>query len=175
MKTKLAVLVLLFVCFSCGTINKPVSGPEKIASYKGLSKDLNQAELWQKFSGTWKGEISKDTFIVYEERPYGTGMENKIRIITKDRILQEGIGIFGYDRESDKIIEATLLEGADIICNAFWFTSENTCEGIPFKNISNPENSELKWKIEFKSPDMWEVETLVNDRNVGRTVLYRDR
>jgi hypothetical protein len=175
MKPRLSLIILLIVCFSCGTNNKPVSGPEKIVSYKESSKDLNQVDLWQKFSGTWKGEIAKDTFIVYEERPYGTGMENKISIINKDRVLQEGIGLFGYDRESDKIIEATLLNGADIVCNAFWFTSENTCEGIPFKYISNPENSDLKWKIEFKSPDMWTVETLVDGKTVGTNALYREK
>lgn len=87
-------MILLIVCFSCGTNNKPVSDPEKIVSYKESSKDLNQVDLWQKFSGTWKGEIAKDTFIVYEERPYGTGMENKISIITKDRVLQEGISLW---------------------------------------------------------------------------------
>ncbi len=75
-------------------------------------------------------------------------------------LAAKGIGIFGRDLESDKIIEATLLDGAYIICNAFWFTSETTCEGIPLKNISNPENSELKWKIEFKSTYMWSVKTM---------------
>ncbi len=119
MKTKLAVIVLLVICTSCGTNDKSVPDSEKIVMHNEPSKNLNQVDLWQKFSGTWKGEIAKDTFIMYEERPYGTGMENKIRIITRDKILQEGIGLFGYDRESDKIIETTLLNGDDIICNAF--------------------------------------------------------
>lgn len=166
-------MVLLIVCFSCGTNIKPVSGPERVVTHREPSKEHDQVSLWQKFSGTWKGEIAKDTFIVYEEKPYGTGMENKIRIIAKDTILQEGIGLFGYDRESDKIIEATLLNGADIVCNAFWFTSENTCEGIPIKYISNPEKSDLKWKIEFRSPDMWEVETVADGKIVGTATLYR--
>jgi hypothetical protein len=154
-------------------INVVLSGPEKIVKYKEQSKDLNQVDLWKKFSGTWKGEIARDTFIVYEEKPYGTGMENKIKIITKDKILQEGIGLFGYDIESDKIIEATLLNGSDIICNAFWFTSENTCEGIPFKDIPNPETADLKWKIEFKSPDMWVVETIKDNKTIEVDTLYR--
>ncbi len=154
-------------------INVVLSGPEKIVKYKESSLELNQVELWKKFSGTWEGEIAKDTFIVYDQKPYGTGMENKIRIITGGKILQEGIGLFGYDSESDKIIEATLLKGADIISNAFWFTSENTCEGIPFKYISNPENADLRWRIEFKTPDMWEVETIQDNKKIETTKLYR--
>lgn len=154
-------------------INVVLSGPEKIVKYKEPSEDLNQVNLWKKFSGTWKGEIAKDTFIVYEQKPYGTGMENKIKIITKGKILQEGIGLFGYDIESDKIIEATLMNGSDIISNAFWFISENTCEGIPFKDISNPGTPDLKWKIEFKSPDMWVVETIKDNKTIAVNTLLR--
>jgi len=154
-------------------INVVLSGSEKIVKYKEPSEDLNQVNLWKKFSGTWEGEIAKDTFIVYEEKPYGTGMENKIRIITRGTTLQAGIGLFGYDQEIDKIIEATLLDGSDIICNAFWFTSENACEGIPFKDISDPENADIRWKIEFKSPDMWAVETIQDNETMGTATLYR--
>ena len=102
-------------------------------------------------------------------------MENKIRIVTNGKILQEGIGLFGYDSERDKIIEATLLKGADIICNAFWFTSENTCEGIPYKYISNPESADLRWKIEFKTPDMWVVETIKHGTPIETNTLYRGK
>lgn len=156
-------------------INVVLSGLEEIVKYKEPSKELNQVNLWKKFSGTWKGEIAKDTFIVYDQKPYGTGMENKIRIITDGKILQEGIGLFGYDSESDKIIEATLLKGADIITNLFWFTSENTCEGVPFEYMSNPGNADLRWKIEFKTPDMWVVETTENNNTIRTDTLYRMR
>jgi len=184
MKTILTILVLLFICLSCRTNNrhvpdtqkkniKEIHTPLQTVNYKETSEQLDQVALWKKFSGTWKGEITKDTFIVYEQKPYGTGMENKIRIITGSKILQEGIGLFGYDSESDKIIEATLLKGADIISNAFWFTSENTCEGIPFKYISNPENADLRWKINFKTPDIWVVETIQDNNTIETNTLYR--
>jgi len=134
---------------------------------------LNQVELWKKFSGTWEGKLSEDTFIVYENKPYGTGMETNIEIVIQGETVQEGKGLFGYDRESDKIIEATLLSGSDIICNAYWFTSENKCKGIPFKYLSNPDVSVLKWEIEFTSPDIWVVTSIEDNKTVGIDTLHR--
>ncbi len=154
------IVVLLLICFN---------------SIKAQTTDakLNQVELWKKFSGTWQGQLSKDTFIVYDNNPYGTGMETNIKIVTQGKALQEGKGLFGYDKESDKIIEATLLNGSDIICNAYWFTSENKCTGIQFKYIQNPENSILKWEIEFKTPDMWVVTSIEDNKAVEIDTLYR--
>jgi hypothetical protein len=145
------IAVLLLICFN---------------SIKAQTTDakLNQVELWKKFSGTWEGKLSEDTFIIYENKPYGTGMETNIKIVTQGETVQEGKGLFGYDKETDKIIEATLLSGSDIICNAYWFISENKCKGVPFKYLSNPENSVLRWEIEFKTPDMWVV-TSIEDNN----------
>lgn len=134
---------------------------------------LNQVELWQKFSGTWEGKLSGDTFIIYENKPYGTGMETNIKIVTQGETVQEGKGLFGYDKETDKIIEATLLSGSDIICNAYWFTSVNKCKGIPFKYLSNPDSSVLKWEIEFKTPDIWVVTSIENNKAVEIDTLHR--
>jgi hypothetical protein len=134
---------------------------------------LSQVELGTKFSGTWEGQLSDDTFIVYENKPYGTGMETNIKIVTQGKTVQEGKGLFGYEKESDKIIEATLLSGSDIICNAYWFTTENKCTGIPLKHLSNPENSVLKWEIEFKTPDIWVVTSIEDNKAVEIDTLYR--
>lgn len=186
MITRLTTVVVLIICFSCRTNNRPVPdsqkenikiipAPGQIVKHKETPEELNQVDLWKKFSGTWKGEFAKDTFIVYEEMPYGTGMENRIKNITKGKVLQEGIGLFGYDSQNDKIIEASLLNGADIITNAFWFTSENTCEGIPYKFISSPENADLRWKIEFITPDMWAVQTIQDNNTIETDTLCRVR
>jgi len=134
---------------------------------------LNQVELWTKFSGTWKGQLSTDTFIIYENKPYGTGMESNIKIVTQGKTVQEGKGLFGYDIESDKIIEATVLYGSDIICNAYWFTSEYKCQGIPLKYLSNPDSSVLRWDIEFKTPDMWVVTSIEDNKAIEMDTLYR--
>jgi hypothetical protein len=134
---------------------------------------LNQVELWKKFSGTWKGQLSEDTFIVYYNKPYGTGMESNIKIVTQGKAVQEGKGLFGYDKESDKIIEATVLYGSDIISNAYWFTSENICKGVQFKYISNPENSVLRWDIEFKTPDVWVVTSIEDNKTIEIDTLFR--
>ena len=154
------IAVLLLICFN---------------SIKAQTTDakLNQVELWKKFSGTWEGKLSEDTFIIYENKPYGTGMETNIKIVTQGETVQEGKGLFGYDKESDKIIEATVLSGSDIICNAYWFTTEHKCKGIQFKYLSNPESSVLKWEIEFKTPDIWVVTSIEDNKAVGIDTLYR--
>jgi hypothetical protein len=149
------------------------SGAEKNVISSESSKGLNQVELWKKFSGTWKGEIAKDTFIVYDNKPYGTGMESNIKIVTKGKTVQEGKGLFGYNKESDKIFEAMMLDGYSIVSNAYMFTSENTCEGIPVKDISKPEDASLKWKIEFKSTDIWVVASIKDNKTIETDTLYR--
>jgi hypothetical protein len=49
----------------------------------------------------------------------------------------------------------------------FWFTSENTCERIPFEFISNPEQATSKAIYEFKSPDLIIKTDIVNGKPVG--------
>lgn len=100
-------------------------------------------------------------------------MESNIKIVTQGKTVQEGKGLFGYDKESDKIIEATVLYGSDIISNAYWFISENKCKGVQYKYISNPENSVYKWEIEFKTPDMWVVTSIEDSKTIEIDTLYR--
>lgn len=154
------IVVLLLIC--CNSIQ----------AQKQDTK-LNQVELWKKFSGTWEGKLFDDTFIVYDNKPYGTGMETNIKIVTQGETVQEGKGLFGYDKETDKIIEATLLTESDIICNAYWFTSENECKGIPFKYLSIPDSALLKWEIEFITPDIWVVTSIENNKAVEIDTLFR--
>jgi hypothetical protein len=126
---------------------------------------LDQIELGKQFLGTWKAEITKDTFNIWEQKLFGTGMEATIKIVTKGKIITEGKAIIGYDKKSDKLIEADLLEGSDIMLYAFWFISENTCIQIPYEYISNPEQALTKTTFEFKSPDLF-IETCIQNNKV---------
>jgi hypothetical protein len=126
---------------------------------------LNQIELGKQFLGTWKGELAKDTFNIWEQKLFGTGMEATIKIVTKGKIITEGKAIMGYDKKNDKLIEADLLEGSDIMVYAFWFTSKNTCIQIPYEYISNPEKAPSKTTFEFKSPDLY-IETYTQNNKV---------
>jgi hypothetical protein len=54
----------------------------------------------------------------------------------------------------------------------FGFTSENTCERIPFEFISNPEQATSKAIYEFKSPDLIIKTDIVNGKP-DRTYSWR--
>ncbi len=118
-------------------------------------KELNQVELMKKWIGTWKNEIGKDSTVISEFIPMGKGgLEGSQNSFLKGKIVSEEKNLWGYDKKSDKYFCARIWKDKpDIILFAFWFTSENTCERIPFEYISNPEQAPIKTIYEFKSPD----------------------
>jgi hypothetical protein len=134
------------------------------------SKVLNQVELMKKFTGNWKGEIGKDTTIIGTNTSFGNGMECNSQIVTKGKILNSLKQLFGYDEKNDKFImeELSKSPSATEIC-AFWFTSKNTGRMVLFQDISNPENANLKWEIEFTSPDKI-IQTALQNNKVIKTV-----
>jgi hypothetical protein len=134
---------------------------------------LNQVELEKQFIGTWKSEIAKDTIMYAEFTQFGL-MKGNIKVVTKDKILDSGEELFGYDKESDKSIQVTVWKSStDIEINAWQFVSKNIKVGVPLKDISNRPNATLKFKIEFKSPDLWVMTTLQNNQVVGTVTMTR--
>jgi hypothetical protein len=101
-------------------------------------------------------------------------MKGNIKVVTKDKILDSGEELFGYDKESDKSIQVTVWKSStDIEINAWQFVSKNIKVGVPLKDISNRPNATLKFKIEFKSPDLWVMTTLQNNQVVGTVTMTR--
>jgi len=134
---------------------------------------LNQVELEKQFIGTWKSEIAKDTIMYAEFTQFGL-MKGNIKVVTKDKILDSGEELFGYDKESDKSIQVTVWKSStDIEINAWQFVSKNIKVGVPLKDISNRPNATLKFKIEFKSPDLWVMTTIQNNQVVGTVTMTR--
>ena len=116
------------------------------------SKDLNQIELIKKFVGTWKSEAGKDTSFIWEGKSYGEGLDVNVRFETKGKIINEGKAVLAYDKNSDKYIQARIMKTSGSILAAMWFTSKNTCEGVLYNDMSNPENAKMKAIFEFISP-----------------------
>lgn len=92
-------------------------------------------------------------------------MEATIKVVTRGKTITEGKAIMGYDKKNDRLIEADLIEGSDIMVYTFWFTSRYTCMQIPYEYISNPEKADVVWKFEFKSPDLF-IETQIQNYKV---------
>lgn len=126
----------------------------------------DQIELMKQFTGTWKCELGKDTFLITENTPFGNGMISRSRIVTKGEILDSVIQLYGYDKKADRFIIAEQIKSSPVIeiCSA-WFTSESTGEII----VTNPENAPFTFKFEFKTPDII-VQTEIQDDKVVKEV-----
>ena len=132
----------------------------------GNLEGLTQVELSKYFLGTWQCEMAKDTFKVCAYKQIGNGMDANIKIVTKGKTLQEGKLLFGYDKKSGKFIQIMVMSGSDISVSSFWFTSQNTGEGVLLKDFSNPDNANLKFKLEIKSPDLWATTLMENNKAI---------
>ncbi|HEY5123630.1 MAG TPA: hypothetical protein VIK14_07835 [Ignavibacteria bacterium] len=150
------------------------SGIEQSVKNIETSKELNQVELMKQFTGTWQGEMGKDTIAIVDYALLGTAIEFNAKIVTKGKIISTEKGLWGYDEIIDKIINAGIWNySPDITLYAIWFTSKNIGEGVPFKDISNPENAASKTKVEFKSPDTFIETELKNNKVVGAYTFKR--
>jgi hypothetical protein len=138
------------------------------------SKELNQVELVKQFIGTWKGEMGKDTIAIVDYTHFGTAIEFNTKIVTKGKIISAEKGLWGYDEINDKIINAGIWNySPNISIDAIWFTSKNIGEGVSFKYLSNPQNAPSKTKAEFKSPDIFIMSNLQNDKIVAAWTFNR--
>jgi hypothetical protein len=59
-------------------------------------------------------------------------------------------------------------DNPEISLSAYWFTSKNKYERIPFENISNPEQATFKMIYEYKSHDMM-IGTIIEKNKPDRT------
>jgi hypothetical protein len=141
---------------------------EQTVKYKEPSKELSQVELMKKFVGKFRGELGKDTVVISDIKSFGiSGLEANQKMLFKDKVLSEEKDVWGYDKKYDKYICARIWkDNPEIVLMVFWFTSENTCERIPFEFISNPEQATSKAIYEFKSPDLIIKTDIVNGKPV---------
>jgi hypothetical protein len=132
-----------------------------------VQSKLNQIELMKQFIGTWKCELARDTFLITETKPFGTGMISKSQIFTKNNVIDSVIQVFGFDKKADKFIMAELIKSSQTIeiCST-WFTSNKAGEVL----IINPDKAPLKFKFEFKSPTNL-VQTATYDDKIVKVVI----
>jgi hypothetical protein len=133
---------------------------------------LNQVELMKQFLGTWKGETAKDTSMITEYLPFGSAMEGIDKVITKGKTINSIKELWGYDKKSDKIIGVEVSQSSlEITSYAMWFTSKTIFEAVLLQDISNPDKAILKYKVEFKSSEMF-TETVIQNNKVVKTMTF---
>lgn len=137
---------------------------------------LNQVELTKQFLGTWKCELGKDTTCFADVTPFSTGFEATRKFVTKGKTFDTWKELNGYDRKTNKYIDAQLKKSSpDIYLIASWFTSKNICESIPFQDITNPEKATVKWTWDFKSADLVIFTTTLNNKVVSTLTYTREK
>jgi len=155
-------------------ISAAESGIEQSVKNIEASNELNHIEFMQQFLGTWKAEYGKDTILNYNARPFGKGSARDWTLSTKGKVITSAKVLFGYDSKSDKMIQVTLYESSPEIDIWAWrATSKNTSEGVPLKDITNPDNAVFKMKNELKSPDLFIMTDIVNNKVVGTHTFTR--
>jgi hypothetical protein len=132
--------------------------------------NLNQVELMKQFSGIWKGEFGNNTFFESENKQFAGGIVSNSQVTIDGKIVDSIVQLYGYDNKLDKFIIAELKESSPSIelCS-IWFTSEKTGEIV----ITNPENTPLKFKFEFKSSDILEQIAIQDNKIANKIILKR--
>jgi hypothetical protein len=125
----------------------------------------------KKFTGYWKCDINKDTTRFWDVKSFGTGFECYSKVIAKGKVIMEAKRLWGYDRKADKYIGLELTKGMDMRVLAQWFTSGNKGVAILYSDISNPEMATIRGEAEFKSPDMYLITSIINNKPV-KTETY---
>jgi hypothetical protein len=129
---------------------------------------INQSPL----IGTWKYEYGKDTTGYTDFIIYGTGIDAIGKLVSKGKTIREHRINWAYDKTLDRLIGLSQTKGGDVA--SLWavqWISKNNYVLVPYKDISNPEQSSSKVVGIFKSPDLLEITYYVNNKLV-KTVNY---
>lgn len=136
---------------------------------------LNQVELLKQYFGTWKSDY-KDTTYVFVMTAYGKGMQVNFKASTKGKVIWQCKQVWGYDKESDKIL-GMLLNRASSSTSFYvsWFISKNVNETIEYvvRNDGKLEKTNSQWKEDFKSRDMFIQSHMINNKTVSMRTFMR--
>jgi hypothetical protein len=147
---------------------------EKIVKYKEPSKELNQVELMKHWVGTWKGNMGKDTILICECKPFNKGFELYLKNEVKGKTVIDWKTLVGYDKKSDKLIEALIFgDNPEMMLYSMWFSSPNKCEEIFLEDSALAEEAINKWTFEFKTPDELIWNEIVNNKIIHTYNLHR--
>jgi len=137
---------------------------------QSTEKNLDQVELMKQFLGIWEGEFGNNIFFKSENIQFARGLISNSQVIKDGKIVDSIAQIYGYDIKKDKFIIAELKESSPSIelC-LIWFTSERIGEIV----VVNPEDAPLKFKFEFKSPDIIEQIAIQDGMIINKIILKR--
>ena len=165
MKTILTTAAFLVFLFAIVTGTVAQSGSTK----------PDQVKLLRQLAGTWQAELGKDTILVTELKPFGTGLDGYARVNVKGKTVSERRQLFGYDTKTNQFIEAEVTLGSDMELFACWFTRDNLMVGVPYANRLDPDKSSLRVEIDIKSADKYTQTVLQNGKRIGGRTMIRKK
>ena len=137
---------------------------------------LDQMELMKQFLGNWKGEIGKDTMMIFSFTSFGQAFEFNSTIFTKEKTLSSGKEIYGYNKKYDKIVIAAIGNTSPKInLYAGWFSSKDTGNLVGYQYISNPDESSYKVQWIFVPPDSAKRIVFRNNKAVSMSTYFREK
>ena len=140
---------------------------------QNTTPQLNQVDLMKQFLGDWKCELDKGKTSFIDIKLYGDALEEKRKFVKKDKIIDSWKDVIGYDKNSDKFVDAQIWKSSpDIHLYSVWFTSKNVCEIVLLKDAATPEKADMKWTWEFKSSDTV-IETTTKDGKDVSVLTYK--
>ncbi len=117
---------------------------------------ISQVDLMKIWLGTWKAEMGNDITCTIECKSIYNGFEFHSIIETKGKAIVEWKQLVGYDKISDRMIEAEIMtNSAEMTLYSFWFTAPTKCQKISMSDDNNSEKSKTNFMYEFKSFDMF--------------------
>lgn len=132
----------------------------------------DQVKLLRQLAGTWQADMGKDTLLVTELKPFGTGLDGYARVKANGKVISERRQLFGYDTKGNQFIEAEVTQGSDMVLFACWFTRDNLMVGVPYANRLDPDKSALRVEIDIQSPNRYVQTVLQNGKRIsGRTMV----
>ena len=135
---------------------------------------LNHMELMKQWVGTWKGNMGNDTIFICECKPFNKGFELYLKNEVKGKTVVDWKTLVGYDKKSDKLIEALIFgDNPEMMLLSMWFSSPNKCEEVFLEDSPSPEEAIYKWTFEFRTPDELIWNELVNNKIINTYNLNR--
>ena len=115
---------------------------------QSTDEELDQVELMKQWIGTWKCEITKDTIIIWDLKPFGKGYELDYKNKANGKTIYEIKDLWVFDSKSEKWI-CFSLEGSGIY-NMYYgkFISSNKFNWDRY-DIANPEKILDIWGFTF--------------------------
>ena len=138
---------------------------------------LDQLELMKQYLGIWKGELAKDTFLILNFTSFGKTIEDNYKVVTKGNTLFSGKEIYGYEKNDDKLLIASINDNSTRLNLAVgWFSSKDTGNMVGgYQYLSSPEKSNFRSQWVLVPPDTMRRIVLHNNRIVSKSSFLREK